>query len=173
MALDEDGVAALFDANYVRICRSLTKILWQDHAAAEEVAMDAFVSLYEHRGTVEVATAEAYLWRIAINRARTRGTRSSRERVLVDLATRRGWLPGIEAGAGNDADTGDLAHVRAAIDALPYDQRVAIVLHYYCDLPDREIAEYVGAKEATVRSRLHRAREALESKLERARTRHA
>ena len=40
---------------------------------------------------------------------------------------------------------------------LPRDQRVALVLRYYEDLPDHEIAEVMGCAPATVRTRIHRA----------------
>lgn len=57
--------------------------------------------------------------------------------------------------------------VRAAVDELPEDQRVAFVLREYQDLDYREIAQVMGCSEGTVKSRLHRAREALRQRLRR------
>ncbi|MBK6939876.1 MAG: sigma-70 family RNA polymerase sigma factor [Planctomycetes bacterium] len=57
--------------------------------------------------------------------------------------------------------------VRAAVDELPEDQRVAFVLREYQDLDYREIAQVMECSEGTVKSRLHRAREALRQRLRR------
>jgi RNA polymerase sigma factor (sigma-70 family) len=43
------------------------------------------------------------------------------------------------------------------IDRLPEDQRVALVLRYYEDLPAAEIARIQGCSTVTVRTRIHRA----------------
>ena len=48
------------------------------------------------------------------------------------------------------------ATVRAALRALPIDQREAIVLHYYLDLPLDEVASIVGTPLGTVKSRISR-----------------
>ncbi|MEV8632504.1 SigE family RNA polymerase sigma factor [Streptosporangium sp. NPDC051023] len=56
--------------------------------------------------------------------------------------------------------TGDLGvreAVRTALGALPARQRAVLVLRYYADLPDREIAEILGCSEVTVRSQATRA----------------
>jgi RNA polymerase sigma factor (sigma-70 family) len=48
-----------------------------------------------------------------------------------------------------------------ALGRLPYRQRAALVLRYYEDRPDHEIAEVLGCRPATVRSLVHRGLEAL------------
>jgi RNA polymerase sigma-70 factor (ECF subfamily) len=48
-----------------------------------------------------------------------------------------------------------------ALRGLSPDQRVAVFLHYYADLPVREVARLSGSTPATVGVRLHRARRAL------------
>ena len=53
-----------------------------------------------------------------------------------------------------------------AVQALPRDQREAVVLFYWEDLPAEEIARIVGAAPGTVRVRLSRAREQLRKWLE-------
>ena len=53
-----------------------------------------------------------------------------------------------------------------AVQALPRDQREAVVLFYYEDLSTEEIAGIVGAAPGTVRVRLSRAREQLRKRLE-------
>ena len=55
----------------------------------------------------------------------------------------------------------DVVAVRTAIDQLPRDQQVAIVLHYFSGLRVREIADVLHVPEGTVKARLSRARMAL------------
>ncbi len=121
--LEERDVALLFQANYAKLCRGMSKILWGDREAAEEAVMDAFVTLYQRRETVHGPTAEAYLWRIAINGARTKGTRSAREGVLVDrqAVVMLGYLQQLRAGrAARDRERQVSAQVqRSLLPSLP------------------------------------------------------
>ena len=57
----------------------------------------------------------------------------------------------------------DVNHVAliAALKQIPAEQRRAIVLHYICDLPIREVADETGARLGTVKARLSRGRTAL------------
>jgi RNA polymerase sigma factor (sigma-70 family) len=50
--------------------------------------------------------------------------------------------------------------IRAVI-GLPHRQREVLVLRYYCDLPDEQIASVMRIRQSTVRSTAHRALEAL------------
>lgn len=55
------------------------------------------------------------------------------------------------------ADPEDRMVVLAALSSLSSRQRAAIVLRYYEDLPDEEIAQVIGTSRSTVRSLIHRA----------------
>jgi RNA polymerase sigma factor (sigma-70 family) len=57
-----------------------------------------------------------------------------------------------EAAAVDSADA-----IRRSLAALPVDQRVVIVLRFYCDLTQAEIAEALKCSLGTVKSRTHRA----------------
>ncbi len=52
------------------------------------------------------------------------------------------------------------------LQTLPERQRAAVVLRFYEDLPDREIASLLGCREATVRTTIHRALIALRKEIE-------
>ena len=56
--------------------------------------------------------------------------------------------------------------LRRAIAALPERQRTTVYLHYYLDLPVREVAQVLGCADGTVKSTLHDARRALARRLE-------
>ena len=56
--------------------------------------------------------------------------------------------------------------VRAALDALSSRQRLAVVLRFYEDLPESEIAELLGCRPGTVKSLLDRAKHTLRKELQ-------
>ncbi|MEV7006302.1 SigE family RNA polymerase sigma factor [Streptosporangium sp. NPDC051022] len=73
----------------------------------------------------------------------------------------RGEVPTAEPPEGAAADpAGELGvreALRTALAALPAKQRAVLVLRYFADLPDKEIAAILGCSEATVRSQAARA----------------
>jgi RNA polymerase sigma factor (sigma-70 family) len=137
-----------------------------DHALAEDVLVDTFLRAYDRRGTYKIGyRVSTWLYTIAhhliIDRTRrqTRCT-SSDEPHITDP-------PGTEDTPARDCERSELSDaVRAAIAALPEDQRVAIVLREYEGFSYREIGKVVGATEEAVRVRAHRARRALKRALE-------
>ncbi len=58
-----------------------------------------------------------------------------------------------------------LAAVRAAIDRLPHDLKVTLLLHYYEHLSYHEIGEIIGCSDRGVETRLYRARQGLRDSL--------
>jgi RNA polymerase sigma-70 factor, ECF subfamily len=58
-----------------------------------------------------------------------------------------------------------MAAVGAAVDALPHELKVTILLHYYDQLSYREIGEITGCSERGVETRLYRARQRLREAL--------
>jgi RNA polymerase sigma-70 factor (ECF subfamily) len=70
-------------------------------------------------------------------------------------------LPAPLALAPGSAEHAARLDLRQAIDALPQDQRLAVILRYYVGLDATEISAATGQPSATVRSHLHRARAAL------------
>ena len=59
----------------------------------------------------------------------------------------------------------ELDETWALLDRLPRDQRVALVLRYYEDLPVDEIAQVMDCRPGTVRTRIHRALTALRKEM--------
>ena len=74
---------------------------------------------------------------------------------------------GDHPSAEAEADTShDGRRVRAAVAALPTQQRACTVLHYFEGLTDAEIAAVLGVSTGSVKTHLHRARAALAAALE-------
>lgn len=106
-------------------------------------------------------TAEAYVRRSIVN-ASVSGWRKTRRTIVVDdpapLARESHPDP---APAVTDAD-----HAWRLCAELPPQQRAAVVLRFYEDLPFAEIAAVLDCPESTARSHVHRAVAALRARLE-------
>lgn len=151
----EAAVGALYQEHAVALIR-LAHIMLGDRPAAEDVVQDAFFGLYRnwHR-LADPAGALPYARSSVLNGCRT----ALRRRAL------RGRLTMYQPPAGS-AEAAALSHeerqaVMQAVRRLPDRQREALVLRFYLDLPDQEIARVMGVRPSTVRSATHRALKAL------------
>jgi RNA polymerase sigma-70 factor (sigma-E family) len=162
----DEAITYLFAAHYRSLVRLATLLLRQ-HGPAEEIVQDAYVALHANwRRLREADRALAYLRQSVVNRSRS----ALRRRVVADryaaTATRVLDAPSAESGALNA-----LEHT-AMIDALrvlPARQREALVLRYYVDLSEAEIAEVMGVSRGAVKSHASRGMAALRRSVERAR----
>jgi RNA polymerase sigma-70 factor (ECF subfamily) len=139
-----------------------------NRAEAEEIAQDTFLrahrSLAEFRGEARLGT---WLYAIASRLCLNRLTAGPRRRERRDDAALL-QAPAGEADAVAALERGELeAALHQAIAALPEDRRIVVVLRDLEGLSYEEIGEVLGVPLNTVRSRLHRARLDLKSKLER------
>jgi RNA polymerase sigma-70 factor (sigma-E family) len=156
------AVTHLFTAHYRPLVR-LASLLLHERATAEEIVQDAYVALHGRWGRLRDADkALAYLRTTVVNRCRS----ALRHRKVVEahLAAARPPLdaPSAEAGA-LDA----LAHdaVITALRRLPARQREVIVLRYYADLSEAEIADTMGVSRGAVKSHAARGVAALRQAL--------
>ena len=133
---------AFYTANYRAMVR-LAYVLVDTPEQAEEVTQDAFAKLLPKFGRLR--DPEGYLRVSVMN-----GSRSALRRRRV---SRDRWRALADRG---DAPLGD--DVIDAVQALPEPQRSAVILRYYLDLSEREIASTLGIREGTVKSTLSRAR---------------
>jgi RNA polymerase sigma factor (sigma-70 family) len=145
-----DDLVALYRDRHVPMVR-LAYLLTSDRAVAEEVVHDAFVAV--HRNWAAVRDANSYLRTAVVNRCRSWGRRHQRERGHP--------LPHAQT-TGLEAD-----ELWDALERLAPRRRAAVVLRYWADLPDDEIAAALGCRPATVRTLLHRAMHDLRQEIER------
>jgi len=139
------------------------RLILGDGAEAEDAVQDAFLRLWRFRDAIpEGEAARAWLYRVVVNacysraRSERRHEMSSGDESLLDGLAEQGAGPD-EKVAGALSGTA----VRAAIAALPEALRVPVVLRYYADLSEREIALAIHRRAGTVKSRLHEARRRL------------
>ncbi len=137
-----------FAAEYGRL-RGLGYLLTGDWAEAEELAQDALVRTYHAWGRVRRHDRPgAYARKVLVNRHRSLLRRAGVEarHLLASRAEDRH-----EPDFGGD----DLV-LWQALQRLPARQRAAIVLRYYLDLPEAEVARLLGVPPGTVKSWTHR-----------------
>jgi RNA polymerase sigma-70 factor (sigma-E family) len=152
------AVAALFDQHYAGLCR-LATLLLDDPSLAEEVVQEAFLRTFAGwRRLRHPERAHAYLRVAVVNQCRSRGRRRTSER----RGNRLVWAgtPDIDPAAGTEG-TGEVLAVLDAVRALPPRQREAVVLRYYADLSEAEVAAALGCAVGTVKSQLSKARATL------------
>lgn len=103
---------------------------------------------------------EAWLYRVAMNLAKSRLRRRLAERRAKER------LQGRADRTTHDPDATDEIAVREAISTLPHRQRAVLLLHYYQGLTFREVAEILDVSQGTAKSIAHRATERLRREFE-------
>jgi RNA polymerase sigma-70 factor (sigma-E family) len=155
------AVTALYSAHYRSLVR-LAVLLVRDVASAEEVVQDAFVALHgAWRRLRDTDKALAYLRQSVVNRSRS----VLRHRAVVEKYAPKG-LP--DAPSAENGAIGELERsaVIEALRGLPTRQREALVLRYYGDLSEAEIAHAMGISKGAVKSHTARGMAALRMALE-------
>ena len=145
----------LYGAHYEALVR-LAALLIGDIAVAERVVQEAFVALYHTRWRQDSDRALSYLRRAVIRRSRSVGQR----------ATPRGDAsqPVLCRAIGGQHVTAASQGYSAMISALyrlPARQREAVLLRYYSELPEEQIANIMGLSRRAVARLLERARVSL------------
>ena len=142
----------LYRTSYPRVYRTIAVIL-SDPQAAEDCAQDAFVQAFQAWNRWRpTAPAEAWVHRIAVNRAISY-RRSARLRQVGEILRRLG-RPSPPPDPGDVAVRPDLL---TALRSLPPKLAAAIVLRHYHGYTNREIAAALGVSERTVGTRLRQA----------------
>ena len=144
-------------------CVRLAFLLTSDRAAAEDIAQDAFIKVagrFRHLRRPEAF--EAYLRRTVVNLSMSHHRRNRTERRSL---AREG--AGRQIASVEPPDLTDRDELRAALRALPPRQRAAVVLRYYGDLTEFQVAESLGCSVTAARSLVFRGMEALRLRIAR------
>jgi RNA polymerase sigma-70 factor (sigma-E family) len=163
VSVDADrAVTELYNTHYRALVR-LAALLVRDLGTAEEVVQDAFIAMHGawHRLRND-ENALAYLRQSVVNRSRS----VLRHRLVVDRNVPKPPpdMPSAEHGA---IALFERSAVIAALRALPARQREALVLRFYADMSEAQIAEAMCISRGAVKSHTARAMQALRAVLER------
>jgi len=170
----EAGLRQLFEQHWTGLCR-LGFLMLGDPAAAEECVQDAYLGVFRAWDRVSLMERpDLYLRTAVLNQCRSRLRRRQVEARVAraSVAGAGGGDPGTRRpGAGGDDGSGtgkgladpDLVRqeIVAAVRRLPPRQRAAVVLRYYEDRSEAEIASAMGCSPGTVKSQLAKARATL------------
>lgn len=165
------GDARAFEELVKRHTRNVLNLVYRylgDAHRAEDAAQDVFVKVYKARMRYEPRTKfSTWLYRIAVNHClneiRAQKSRPVAAAPPEDLVEARGGVTLEAEAARRDLQ----AAVKAAIDALPENQRMAVLLARYEEMSYDEIAAVMGTSVEAVRALLHRAKEGLAQSLAR------
>ena len=176
-AAGDEAASAELVAEHQRMVVQLAVNLLGDREEAldlsQEVFLKVFRTIHRFRGQSSLRT---WIYRIVVNQARNKHRfwrrRHRADQISLDLhiSTHGDFLP--SGGLTPDrvfAQKELASRLEQALDALPFDQRTAIVLREIDGLSYEEIAYSLGVAVGTVKSRLTRARQALRTELREAR----
>ena len=131
----------------------LAVLLVGDRASAEDIVQDAFLGLYRRWDRLPDTSAPlAYLRVSVLNGCRTALRRRSRARQVGNFTE-----PPAESAEAVALLSEEQRAVAGALRGLPERQREALVLRYYLDLSEAEIAAAMGISRGTVKSATSRA----------------
>jgi RNA polymerase sigma-70 factor (sigma-E family) len=156
---DVDGDRDRLEELYVRFAPEgirLAYLMTGDREVAEDLVQEAFIRFVGRFHSVrDLGALDAYLRRTVVNLSKNHFRRRALER--SDLRRQAG----LRRSLREDRDVSEYETMRQALLGLPARQRAAIVLRYYEDLPESQIAEVLRCRPATVRSLVSRGLEAL------------
>jgi RNA polymerase sigma factor (sigma-70 family) len=142
------GLDDLYEAHFADLMK-VAFLMTGSAATAEDAVHEVFVRCIGRIDRID--HPRSYLRAAVINECRNQYRKRERaDAYRRDAAVRFG-------STGLDDLPHELMETRDALAALTPRQRAAIVLRYFVDLPDEQIAEMLGCRPATVRSLIHRA----------------
>ena len=156
----DEAIATLYATHYTTLVRT-GGLLLNNFGEGEEVAQEAFVRLYAAWGRIEQPEhALPYQRATVVNLARSR----LRGRAVV---RRHRVEPEAPAPSPEHAvlDAHDRRAMLATLRRLPARQREAVILRYYGELHEAEVAQAMGISPGAVKSHLHRGLAALAQEL--------
>ena len=151
----EAAVTALYQASALGLIR-MAYVMLGDLPSAEDVVQEAFCGLYRRWDRLaDTAGAQYYVRTSVLN-----GCRSALRHRAV---RRRAWADPPSAVSAETVVLGgeEREDVIRALRRLPDRQREVLVLRFYAELPDEQIARVMGIRPGTVRSTAFRALDAL------------
>lgn len=172
----QQGEKAAFDLLVIKYQNKIIQLAYRyvhDQDEAMDVAQEAFIKAYKAIGRFRGDSAfYTWIYRIAINTAKNHLVASGRRPPRSDIDAQEAEQYDSAAGLKEYATPERMLlkdeikqTIASAIDGLPDDLRTAITLRELEGLSYEEIAEAMECPIGTVRSRIFRAREAIDGKL--------
>ncbi len=162
---DLSALGALYDKYRLQVFHTALAIT-RDHHIAEDILQECFLKVHSHAGRIDLSVPLApWLYRVTVNLSYTWVSRhAGRSNSLEGLIDRLVAPP--RTAPDQQFDARDLrGSILRAIESLPFNQRVVMILHYLGGLNLKEIAYILDCPIGTAKSRLHYGRETLRRQL--------
>lgn len=167
---DEATFARLVDQYHASL-RRVARLYIANRAVADEVVQETWLAVIQGIWAFEGRSSlKTWIFRILINRARTRATREGRT-VPADHPTEAGHWTYPPADLGASPERRLLAeetrqHLQSAIEELPDHQRLVVILRDVEGCSTEEVCNALGFQQTNVRVLLHRARAKVRAAME-------
>lgn len=165
---DTGGLETLITRYQTRAMRT-AYFVTQDEQLAQDIVLDTFLEIYHHIHSFdENRPFQPYLMRSVVNKA-LNTVRKLRREVPLEALEGSGQVASLLSQAATVESQAEYAalqsQILAAIAALPPRQRAAVVLRYYLEMSETEMASILEAAPGTVKWLLHTARTRLRALL--------
>lgn len=166
---DIRGLSVLVERYQLRAVRT-ARMITRDQSRAEDVVQATFLRIYHHIDQFDMARPFAPWFMRSVVNAALQAMRGSDRQISLEAPVGRGTDGPAYADILADDDplpemvaesTETRAVIRDALDQLPAEQRAVIVMRYYLDMSEREMADALEVPPGTVKWRLHAARKQL------------
>lgn len=162
-AIDTDFVVRLFAREGPSLVR-LARLFTDDRDSAEDIVQEAFIRMQRNAHRIdEVDKAAAYLRSIVLNLSRDHNRRG-----LMSLRHRMSERRPVTVDRSVEdmiVDTEERREVVEALRDLPLRQRDCLVLRYYFEMTEREVAAALGISQSSVKTHCRRGLAALEKRV--------
>ena len=159
---DADAFTELVKLSAPRL-RGVAQLILHDSDRAKDAVQEAFIAAWKDMRALRDPDAwDAWLRRLTV---RTCYRLAKRERRRTTVEVNVTPAEGMMTASDASADVAEREWVLTEIGRLDIDQRSVIALHYYLDLPMREVAEILDIPFGTAASRLHRGLENLRASM--------
>jgi RNA polymerase sigma-70 factor (sigma-E family) len=145
----EDDIDTFLAARWSSLFR-LACLLTGSPTEADDLLQESLVKVYLRWTKISrTQVPEAYVRRMIVNTLVSRSRRPYKRRELLE-----GTIAAMAVGSSEDIVL-DRAQVWPLVCALPVRQRAVIVLRYYEDMSEQEIADVLGCSTGSVKSQAH------------------
>ncbi len=159
---DEDAFAHIVEA-YQRPVYNLAYRMLGNAQEAEDATQEAFLRLYTRIETYDPSRKlSSWILSIASHHCIDRLRKRRGQTVSMEDVQAERWLPdGDPAPEDRTLAQEHEFRIRRLLNSLPAQYRLVIILRYWHDMSYEEIAEITSSTQSAVKSRLHRARQAM------------
>lgn len=142
----------MYKKKIVNFCYSYTSDLYEAEDLSQEVFMKFYKSINKFKCECSIST---YLYKIAISKCLD----FKRKKSIKNMLTGRNY------DKGKSYDLDEKIFVRQCIEKLPKELRIIVILFYYNDLKQSQIAEVMNLSQRSVEGKIYRAKQRLKAML--------